>query len=142
LAAVLATLAIVVSAPTSAQEITVGSGTAVTSIDPHFHNLASNIKTSIDVFDRLIDQDERMRLRPGLATEWKAIDDTTWEFKLRQGVKFHDGSDFGAEDAAATLRRVSWVPNSPSSFTIYTRAIAERRLLKRSDRSMPSSPPA
>jgi peptide/nickel transport system substrate-binding protein len=111
--------------PVIAQEITLGYGTAVTSIDPHFHNLASNIKLSIHVFDRPVDQDEKMRLKPALATEWKAIDDTTWEFKLRPGVKFHDGSDFGAEDVAASIRRVAWVPNSPSPFTIYTRPIRE-----------------
>jgi peptide/nickel transport system substrate-binding protein len=111
--------------PTFAQEITVGYGTAVTSIDPHFHNLASNIKLSIHVFDRMVDQDEKMRPKPALATEWKAIDDTTWEFKLRPGVKFHDGSDFTAEDVAASIRRVAWVPNSPSPFTIYTRPIRE-----------------
>jgi peptide/nickel transport system substrate-binding protein len=47
-----------------------------------------------------------------LATEWKAIDDTTWEIKLRQGVKSHDGGAFGAEDVVATLKRVPWVPNA------------------------------
>ncbi|MBI1777659.1 MAG: ABC transporter substrate-binding protein [Proteobacteria bacterium] len=113
------------AAPSLAQEITLGQGAAVTSIDPHFHNLATNIKLSIHMFDRLVDQDERMRPIPGLATEWKTIDDTTWEFKLRPGVKFHDGSDLSAEDVAATIRRVNWVPNSPSPFTIYTRQIKE-----------------
>ncbi|MBM3522732.1 MAG: ABC transporter substrate-binding protein, partial [Alphaproteobacteria bacterium] len=108
-----------------AQELVIGFGTSVTSIDPHFHNLSNNIKVSLHVFDRLIEQDERLRLKPGLATEWKAIDDTTWEFKLRQGVKFHDGEAFGAEDVVATLKRVAWVPNSPAAFTTYTRAIAE-----------------
>lgn len=116
---------VALATPAPAQEIRLGYGTAVTSIDPHFHNLASNIKLSIHVFDRLIDQDERIRLKPALATEWKAIDDTTWEFKLRPDVKFHDGSDFGAEDVAASIRRVAWVPNSPSPFTIYTRPIRE-----------------
>ena len=111
--------------PAAAQEITLGLGTSVTSIDPHFHNLASNIKISLHVFDRLIEQDERLRLQPGLATEWKAIDDTTWEFKLRRGVRFHDGGEFGAEDVVATLKRVAWVPNSPAAVTTYTRAITE-----------------
>ena len=114
-----------VAAPGLAQDITVGYGTAVTSIDPHFHNLASNIKLSIHVFDRLVDQDEKMRPKPGLATEWKAIDDTTWESKLRPGVKFHDGSDFPAQDVVTSIKRVAWVPNSPSPFTIYTRQITE-----------------
>jgi len=109
----------------AAQDLTVGLGANVTSIDPHFHNLSPNSSVAAHIFDRLIHQDEKQRLVPGLATEWKAIDATTWEFKLRQGVKFHDGSEFTAEDVVATLKRVPWVPNSPSSFSIYTRAITE-----------------
>jgi len=118
-----AAIAIASAMPAAAQEITLAFGSAVTSIDPLFHNLSSNINISLNLFDRLIEQDERQRLKPGLATEWKPIDDTTWEFKLRPGVKFHDGSDFGAEDVVASLGRVTWMPNSPSPFTIYTRAI-------------------
>ena len=112
-----------VSAPAAAQDLTIGLQANVTSIDPHFHNLSPNSNVAQHVFDRLVHQDEKQRLQPGLATEWRAIDDTTWEFRLRRGVKFHDGSDFDAQDVFATLKRVPWVPNSPSSFTIYTRAI-------------------
>jgi peptide/nickel transport system substrate-binding protein len=106
-----------------AQDLTIGLGASVTSIDPHFHNLSPNSNIARHIFDRLIHTDEKQRLTPGLATEWKAIDDTTWEFKLRQGVKFHDGSEFTAEDVVATLKRVPWVPNSPSSFRIYTQSV-------------------
>lgn len=106
-----------------AQDLTVGLGASVTSIDPHFHNLSPNSNVARHVFDRLIHTDDKQRQTPGLATEWKAIDDTTWEFKLRRGVKFHDGSEFTAEDVVATLKRVPWVPNSPSSFRIYTQSV-------------------
>ncbi len=108
-----------------AQDIAIGLAGQVTSMDPHFHALAPNNNVAQHIFDTLVGQDERQRLVPGLATEWRTIDDTTWEFKLRQGVKFHDGSDFTAADVVATLRRVPWVPNSPSSFAIYTRPIVE-----------------
>jgi peptide/nickel transport system substrate-binding protein len=64
-------------------------------------------------------------MKPGLAESWKPLDDTTWEFKLRKGVKFHDGSDFTADDVIATFKRVPNVPNSPSSLAIYTRPIKE-----------------
>jgi peptide/nickel transport system substrate-binding protein len=76
-------------------------------------------------FDPLVKQDEQQRLKPGLAESWKPLDDTTWEFKLRKGVKFHDGSDFTADDVIATFKRVPNVPNSPSSLAIYTRPIKE-----------------
>ena len=39
-------------------------------------------------------------------SEWKAIDDTTWEFTLREGVKFHDGSDVTAEDGKFSIERI------------------------------------
>src|SRR5512134_3035104 len=117
--------AVAISLAAWAQDLTVGLGANVTSIDPHFHNLSPNSSVAVHIFSRVIEQDEKQRLKPGLATEWKTIDNETWEFKLRQGVKFHDGSDFTADDVVATLKRVPWVPNSPSSFAIYTRAITE-----------------
>src|SRR3954469_18967882 len=72
-----------------AQDLTIGLSANVTSIDPHFHNLSPNSAVAAHIFDRLVLKDEQQRLQPGLATEWKAIDDTTWEFKLRRDVKFH-----------------------------------------------------
>jgi len=67
----------------------------------------SNVGTRIapTITERLIDLNYQSKLEPvpGLATEWKRIDDTTVEFKLRQGVKFHDGSEFTAEDVAGSF---------------------------------------
>ncbi|MCA3247451.1 MAG: ABC transporter substrate-binding protein [Azospirillum sp.] len=114
-----------VSTPVRAQDLVMGLGGNITSIDPHFHNLAPNNNIAAHIFDRLVHQDEQQRLIPGLATEWRAIDETTWEFKLRRDVRFHDGSPFDAEDVVATIKRVPWVPNSPSSFNIATRPIVE-----------------
>src|SRR6185312_9651645 len=45
-------------------------------------------------------------LQPGLATSWERINDTTWRFKLREGVKFHDGAPFNAEAIVKTIERV------------------------------------
>jgi peptide/nickel transport system substrate-binding protein len=58
------------------------------------------------IFEGLVKQDENMEIQPGLATEWTKIDDLTWEFKLREGVKFHDGTDFNADAVKATIDRV------------------------------------
>ncbi|MGX9966163.1 ABC transporter substrate-binding protein [Roseomonas sp. F4] len=97
----------------------------ITSTDPHFHNLAPNKAVSAHFFDPLILQDAQQRLQPGLAESWRAVDETTWEFKLRQGVTWHDGSPFTADDVAFTVQRAPSVPNSPSSFGLYLRQIAE-----------------
>jgi len=111
--------------PVQAQELSIALSTPITSLDPHFHNLTPNNGMSKHFFDSLVKQDEQQHLKPGLAESWRTLDDVTWEFKLRKGVKFHDGSDFTAEDVIATFKRVPNVPNSPSSLAIYTRPIKE-----------------
>lgn len=109
--------------PSAAQELRVALGSAVTSADPHFTVLGSNSALARNVFDGLINQDDTQRLAPALAVSWRALDTTNWEFKLRDGVKFHDGSEFGAEDVAASIRRVATIKNSPNSFLPFVRPI-------------------
>ena len=104
-----------------AKELNVGLGAEPTSIDPHYHNLGPNNAIAESIYDRLINQNEKQQLKPGLAVSWKAVDDTTWVFNLRKGVKFHDGSDFTADDVLFTFERAPNVPNSPSSFAIFTK---------------------
>jgi peptide/nickel transport system substrate-binding protein len=53
--------------------------------------------------DRLIELNEAGALAPGLAEEWKQINDRTWEFRLRNDVKFHDGQAFGPDDVKASI---------------------------------------
>jgi peptide/nickel transport system substrate-binding protein len=113
------------SLPAFAADLTVGLGTDVTSIDPHYHNLTPNSNVAAHIFGYLVQRNEKSQLEPGLATEWKTVDPLTWEFKLRRGVKFHDGSEFTAADVVASIERVPTVPNSPSPFTVYTKQIKE-----------------
>jgi peptide/nickel transport system substrate-binding protein len=111
------------------REVAIGLQAAITSIDPHYHNLSPNNSLLLHVFEPLIKRDANGKLVPGLATAWRAMDDLTWEFKLRRNVKFHDGSPFTAEDVAFTLKRVPNVPNSPSSFATFTRPIVEVKVV-------------
>ena len=99
-----------------AQSVTMAMSSAPTSVDPHYHTFAPNETLDIHIYDRLVERDPQNNLIPGLALSWKLIDDSTWEFKLRQGVKFHDGSAFTAADVAYTFARVPTVVNSPGSF--------------------------
>ena len=115
--------AIAAALPAVAANLVIGLGTDVTSTDPHYHNLTPNNNVASHVYGYLVERNEKSQPQPSLATEWKAIDPTTWEFKLRRGVKFHDGSDFTAADVVASIERVPKVPNSPSPFTAYTKQI-------------------
>lgn len=119
LAAACSSLAL--ATPALAEEIVIGLDSEATSIDPHFHNLGPNNQLGFMMFDRLANPDENQNFKPGLAESWKPLDPTTWEFKLRQGVKFHDGTDFNADDVICTFERAPNVPNSPAGFGTYTK---------------------
>jgi peptide/nickel transport system substrate-binding protein len=121
----LALAAVLAAAPASAQELKIGLGAMARSMDPHFTNSGPDVANMLHVFDKLILQDEKQALIPGLATSWKAIDPTTWEIRLREGVRFHDGSPFGAEDVAFTVKRAVDVPKSSSPFALYVKTIKE-----------------
>jgi len=112
-----------ISTAALAANLTIGLGTDVTAIDPHYHNLTPNNNVAAHIFGYLVERNEKSQPIPGLATEWKTLDPTTWEFKLRKAVKFHDGSEFTAADVVASIERVPKVPNSPSPFTAYTKQI-------------------
>ena len=118
-------LSLAIAAPATAADLTIGLGTDVTALDPHYHNVTPNNNVAAHVFGYLVERNEKSQPQPGLATEWKVIDPLTWEFKLRKGVKFHDGSDFTAADVVASIERVPTVPNSPSPFTAFTKQIKE-----------------
>src|SRR6195256_3805509 len=111
------------SAQDLTQELKIGLSAEPSAMDPHFHNLTPNNSLLRHIFDRLTHQDENQAVEPGLALSWRNVDDTTWEFKLRPGVKFTDGSEFTANDAIYSFCRAPRVENSPSSFAIYSRAI-------------------
>ncbi|CAO3459187.1 ABC transporter, substrate-binding protein (cluster 5, nickel/peptides/opines) [Azospirillum argentinense] len=121
-----ACLALLAAAPTPSQAatLTVGTSAEPSALDPHYHNLGPNTRARKHVFESLVSMDAKMRLQPELAESWRAIDETTWEFKLRKGVKFHDGTEFTAQDFVYTVCRIPNVANSPSSFTVYTKGIA------------------
>ena len=112
--------------PAAAEDLTIALASEPTSIDPHFHNLGPNNQVNRHIFDRLINQGPNQELLPGLAESWSVTDDpTVWEFRLRRGVTFHDGSPFTADDVAFTIERAPNVPNSPSGYGTYLKQIAE-----------------
>ena len=74
-------------------------------MDPQKQGTMTTMNILINIFDTLVTRDENGNLAPALATEWKAIDELTWQFKLREGVKF---SMVMASLTCATTRLVFW----------------------------------
>ena len=89
-----------------AQILTIGVRGGPDSIDPHFTATGTHAEALKHVFDTLVWSGDGLELEPRLALSWKPIDPTTWEFKLRPGVKFHDGSDFTAADVKFSIERL------------------------------------
>jgi len=121
MALVAAGLALAAPLSASAQELRMALSSEPSAMDPHFHNLTPNNALTSHVFERLVHFDDKQALIPGLATSWKTVDDNTWEFKLRTGVKWHDGSLLTADDVIFTMERAPNVENSPGSFALYVR---------------------
>lgn len=111
------------ASPLAADTLRVGLAAGPSSLDPHFHNIATNNAMMRNVFDRLVHTDANMRLVPALAESWTPVDETTWELKLRADVTFHDGTTFEASDVIYSIERIPHVPNSPSAFTRFVKAI-------------------
>ena len=113
------------SLPAHGAELRIGLAADVTSMDPHFLGIAPNINMAWHVFDALTHVDEDARLIPGLAVSWRAVDATTWEFRLRRGVRFHDGTELTAEDVVFSIERTLKVPNG--QFRTFTQRIVGTR---------------
>ncbi len=97
----------------AAQALRIGVSSPISSVDPHFQNLVPNIAVSQHMFDQLLTPDADGQLGPGLAESLTQVDETTWEAKLRKGVKFHDGSELTAEDVVWSIERPATVLRSP-----------------------------
>ena len=111
-----------------AQTLTIGVRGGPDSIDPHFTATGTHAESLKHIFDTLVWSGDGLEVEPRLAESWKAINDTTWEFKLRKGVKFHDGSDFTAEDVKFSIERIPMV-SGPNPTTIYVRRVKETKII-------------
>jgi peptide/nickel transport system substrate-binding protein len=107
---VLAAFALALAAPRAhaqaKETLVVGLVALNDTLDPHMHFQRTGILININMFDSLLHKNTKLEYEPSLATSWKALNDTTWEFKLRKGVKFHNGDTMTAEDVKYSFERV------------------------------------
>lgn len=93
--------------------------------DPHAQNEGPTNQLNNQVYEALVERDNDLALIPALAESWRVTDDpSVWSFTLRQGVTFHDGSAFTADDVVFSLNRAR---GETSDFEGYLSSVAEVR---------------
>lgn len=87
--------------------LVIANGTDLTSFDIHNHNTTSTEAIHVNMFNYLVKNGGEEGFLPDLAESWENIDEKTWSFKLKEGVKFHNGEELTADDVKFTLERVA-----------------------------------
>ena len=103
-------LAVLAASPALAQgpTLTIAQGADITTLDPTQATQIHNLNLFYNIYDALVTWDPKDigKVVPELALSWRSVNPTTWQFKLRQGVKFHNGEPFNAEAAKFTIDRL------------------------------------
>jgi peptide/nickel transport system substrate-binding protein len=107
LAATVIGLAVAWAGPVTAENVLrfTGKDAWAATMDPHAYAIEDNKGATYQVYEALLDIDSNLAIVPQLATAWKILDPTHWEFELRPGVRFHDGTPFTAEDVVFSIER-------------------------------------
>jgi len=93
-------------------------------MDPHSQNELLTNAMNGQVYEALVGRDRQLALVPALATQWQRISPTHWRFRLRAGVKFHDGQPFGADDVVFSVNRAK---EPTSMIRVYANALGDVR---------------
>jgi peptide/nickel transport system substrate-binding protein len=109
-----------------AAPLRIGLAADITSLDPQRLAAQPNLVAARHMFESLVEVDARAHLVPGLALRWRAVDPLTWEFTLRPGVTFHDGTPLTIDDVIFSLHRPLTL-HSPGGFASYVSTIAKMR---------------
>jgi peptide/nickel transport system substrate-binding protein len=108
--------------------LTVALDAHAPTLDPHMHFERRGILVNINMFDSLLHRSPKLEFEPSIATSWKALSDTQWEFKIRKGVKFHNGETLTPDDVKYSFDRViDQTKKSPQYGNV--RAIKEVRVV-------------
>ena len=86
--------------------IVIVQGVDPTTLDPMNHLETPALNLCLNIFDTLLQRDANIKIEPLLAESYKLVNDLTWEFKLRKGIKFHNGEDFNAAAVKYNIERL------------------------------------
>jgi peptide/nickel transport system substrate-binding protein len=98
-------LALSVALPAVAANLRWAAQNDVLTLDPHSQNHQTTTTMLQHTYEGLTRYTADYKIEPALATSWKQMSDTHWRFNLRKNVKFHDGSNFTADDVVFSLVR-------------------------------------
>jgi peptide/nickel transport system substrate-binding protein len=87
-------------------KIIIAQGVDPTTLDPQWHEETPAYNVLLNVYDTLLFRDKDLKIIPWLAESWKLVNPTTWEFKIRKGVKFHNGEEVDADAVKFSLDRI------------------------------------
>ncbi len=103
--------------PAAAQTVRIATAFDPQTMDPQALALLYHSRVVHQIYESLVGRDQKFGIEPALATSWQMDSATSWRFKLRDGVKFHDGSPFTADDAVFSLERAMG-PSSQRAFQL------------------------
>lgn len=107
----------------AAADITVAYDADPVSLDPHEQLSGGTLQMSHMVFDPLVRYTQELDFEARLAESWKRIDDTTFRFNLRKGVKFHSGNEMTADDVVWTFERLQYSPDFKAIFAPFEKMV-------------------
>ena len=90
---------------TSKDELIMAIDREPISLDPADGNVAVKRLIESNIYDTLLDFNTEMEVEPNLAESWEKLDDLTWKFNLRKGIKFHNGEELKASDVVFSIKR-------------------------------------
>lgn len=108
--------------PCVAQTLRWSSQGDLQTLDPHSQNEVLTNSINGQVYETLVARDKELRHVPGLAVQWESVSPVRWRMKLRPGVKFHDGSNFTADDVLFSVERAR---DPASAIRVYANALGD-----------------
>ncbi len=109
-------------------KLVIAQGAETTTLDPHKGGSAIFVNACLTMYDLLVRRDREGNQRLALATSYKNIDPVTWEFKLRKGVKFHNGDPLTASDVKFSFDRLR-DKKTKNPFRVFFRGISEVQII-------------